>query len=108
MGAPGEGFEVNPDELVEMVAAVYRVGNDLSNGLQKVRDGLMLPSAIGQGWEVDPPLARRANDWVLVMQSLAAATSRASENLAQSAQSYMDTEGGVCELPSVEEELQSW
>jgi hypothetical protein len=105
MGAPDDGFEVDPAELVEMVAGVYRAGTDLSNGLQKVRDGLMLSSA--QGWEVDPPLARCANDWVQLMQGLADATSQAAERLAQNAQSYMDTEGGVCELPAQEEELSS-
>jgi hypothetical protein len=99
MGAPGEGFVVNPTELVEMVAAVGRVGSDLSNGLQKVRDGLMLSTSAGHGWEVDAPLARYANDWLQAMLVLSAATSRASENLAKNAQSYMDTEDNVCRLP---------
>lgn len=101
--APDEGFEVKPAELVEMVAAVGRVGSDLSNGLQKIRDGLMLPEPVGLGWEVDPPLARCANDWLQQMLALTAATSRASENLARSAQSYMDSDDNVCRMPDEEQ-----
>ncbi|GIH09427.1 hypothetical protein Rhe02_74940 [Rhizocola hellebori] len=103
MVAPDDGFVVKPDELIEMMSSVARAGSDLSNGLDKVRDGLMLPSTVGAGWEVDAPLARCANDWLQQMLALKAATSRASENLAKSAQSYMDTEGDVCVLPEEEQ-----
>jgi hypothetical protein len=86
-----------------MVAVVGRAGSDLSNGLQKIRDGLMLPETVGLGWEVDAPLARCSNDWLQQMLGLAAATSQASENLARSAQSYLDTDDGVCALPDEEQ-----
>ena len=86
-----------------MMTVVGRAGSALSNGLQKVRDGLMLPEAAGLGWEVDAPLARCAGDWLQQMLALTAATTRASENLARSAQSYLDTDDGVCALPDEEQ-----
>jgi hypothetical protein len=101
-GSPDNGYVVNPGELVDTVTIVARVGSDLSNGVQKVRDGLMLPTAVGLGWEVDAPLARCANDWLQQMLDLTAAVSQASENLGRNAQSYLDAEGGFCPMPGEE------
>jgi hypothetical protein len=102
MVSPDDGYVVNPGELVDMVTVVARVGSDLSNSLQKVRDGLMLPSAVGLGWEVDAPLVNRANEWLQQMLDLTGAVSQASENLGRNAQSYLDAEGGFCPMPGEE------
>src|SRR5262245_57197723 len=98
MASPDDGYSVDPDELMTIVSTLSQVGADLSNGLQKVRDGLLLPQDVGQGWEVDSPLAGCATDWVEQTRDLAAAISQASENLAKTAQSYLDAEGGFSSM----------